>query len=121
MIEELVKGNRSYRRFHQEAPVSLETLRGLVNLARLSASAANLQPLKYCLSCEPEQKRRHLLLPGLGRLPEGLAGAGGRASGPPPTSSSWGTRRSPRTSAATTASRPKASSWGPGSRAWGAA
>ena len=33
MIEELVKGNRSYRRFHQGKPLSLETLRGLVNLA----------------------------------------------------------------------------------------
>jgi nitroreductase len=53
MIEELVKGNRSYRRFHQDFPVSLETLKSLVNLARLSASAANLQPLKYLLSCEP--------------------------------------------------------------------
>ena len=55
MIEELVKGNRSYRRFHQEIAVSLETLKGLVNLARMSASAANLQPLKYSLSCEPEK------------------------------------------------------------------
>ena len=53
MIAELVKGNRSYRRFHQETPVSQEALRGLVNLARLSASAANLQPLKYLLSSEP--------------------------------------------------------------------
>jgi len=55
MIEELVKGNRSYRRFHQEVAVSLETLKGLVNLARLSASAANLQPLKYLLSCDAEK------------------------------------------------------------------
>ncbi len=55
MIAELVKGNRSYRRFHQEEPVSLETLKGLVNLARLSASAANLQPLKYLLSGGPEK------------------------------------------------------------------
>lgn len=54
MIDELVKGNRSYRRFHQGEPISLETLRGLVNLARLSASAANLQPLKYLLACEAE-------------------------------------------------------------------
>ena len=30
----------------------METLRGLVNLARLSPSAANLQPLKYVLRCE---------------------------------------------------------------------
>jgi nitroreductase len=55
MIDELVKGNRSYRRFHQETPVSLATLKGLVNLARLSASAANLQPLKYLLACEPQK------------------------------------------------------------------
>lgn len=55
MFEELIKGNRSYRRFHQEEPVSLETLKGLVNLARLSASAANLQPLKYLLSWELEK------------------------------------------------------------------
>ena len=55
MIDELVKGNRSYRRFHQETPVSLATLKGLVNLARWSASAANLQPLKYLLACEPEK------------------------------------------------------------------
>ena len=55
MINELVKGNRSYRRFQQETAVSLESLRGLVNLARLSASAANLQPLKYLLSCEAQK------------------------------------------------------------------
>ncbi|MGA7577374.1 MAG: nitroreductase family protein [Desulfobaccales bacterium] len=53
MITELIKGNRSYRRFHQEVPVTLGTLKDLVDLARLSASAANLQPLKYLLSCEP--------------------------------------------------------------------
>ena len=53
MLKELVRGNRSYRRFHQEVPVSLEELRELVDLARLSASGANLQPLKYVLSHEP--------------------------------------------------------------------
>jgi nitroreductase len=31
----------------------METLRELVDLARLSASGANLQPLKYILSCDP--------------------------------------------------------------------
>jgi len=54
MLEDLVRKNRSYRRFHQDVPVDLETLRALVNLARLSASANNLQPLKYILSCEAE-------------------------------------------------------------------
>ncbi len=51
-ITELIKKNRSYRRFHQEAPVDLRTLEQLVDLARLSPSGANLQPLKYILSCE---------------------------------------------------------------------
>ena len=50
MLKDLVQGNRSYRRFHQEVPVSLEALRELVDLGRLSASGANLQPLKYILS-----------------------------------------------------------------------
>ncbi len=58
MIEDLVKGNRSYRRFYQGEFIPLETLQWLVNLARLSASAANLQPLKYILSNHPPQNAR---------------------------------------------------------------
>jgi nitroreductase len=50
MIEELIKSNRSCRRFFQDEAISLDTLKGLVNLARWSASAANLQPLKYLLA-----------------------------------------------------------------------
>jgi len=53
MIEELITGNRSYRRFYENESISLETLKWLVNLARLSASGANLQPLKYILSNDP--------------------------------------------------------------------
>jgi nitroreductase len=53
MLRELVLRNRSYRRFHQDIPISPETLRELVDLARVSASGANLQPLKYILSCDP--------------------------------------------------------------------
>ncbi len=52
MIRELVQRNRSYRRFHQEIRVELETLRELVDLARLSASGGNRQPLKYFLSTD---------------------------------------------------------------------
>jgi nitroreductase len=55
MLKELVRRNRSYRRFHQEVAVDRNTLRELVDLARLSASGANLQPLKYILSHEPER------------------------------------------------------------------
>lgn len=54
MLEDLVRKTRSYRRFHQDVSVDVETLRALVNLARLSASGSNLQPLKYILSCQPE-------------------------------------------------------------------
>lgn len=53
-IRELVIRNRSCRRFDESVPVSRQTLEALVDLARLSPSAANLQPLKYILSCEPE-------------------------------------------------------------------
>ena len=55
MIEDLTRINRSYRRFHQEVPVEIETLEALVDLTRYCASASNLQPLRYILSCEPEK------------------------------------------------------------------
>ncbi len=58
MIEDLIKQNRSSRRFHQEHAVDIATLKSLVNLGRLSASGANLQPLKYILSCDPEQNAK---------------------------------------------------------------
>jgi nitroreductase len=53
MFKDLVKKNRSYRRFDETIVIERKTLEGLVELARLSASAANRQPLKYILSCEP--------------------------------------------------------------------
>lgn len=49
MLRDLVAKSRSYRRFDESVPVSLEVLRDLVELARLSPSAANLQPLKFKL------------------------------------------------------------------------
>lgn len=55
MIDDLVRRNRSYRRFHEDVSVDETTLRGLVDLSRYCASAANLQPLKYILSCEPKK------------------------------------------------------------------
>ena len=54
-LKDLIVRNRTTRRFIQNVPVARQTLRELVDLARLSASAANLQPLKYILSCEPEK------------------------------------------------------------------
>ena len=63
-LKELVLKNRSYRRFHQDVSIDLETLRQLVDLARLSASGANHQPLKYILSCDPQKNA--LIFPQLG-------------------------------------------------------
>ena len=63
MIRDLILKNRSYRRFYEEVDIILDTLRELVDLARLSASAMNAQPLKYILSCEPQ--RNSLIFPHL--------------------------------------------------------
>jgi len=55
MLRDLVLKNRSYRRFYEDVPVAYEALVELVDLARHSASAANLQPLKFLLSCDRER------------------------------------------------------------------
>lgn len=55
MIKELILKNRSYRRFYENEIVEIGTLKELVNLARLSPSGANLQPLKYILSNTEEK------------------------------------------------------------------
>ncbi len=54
-IKKLVLKNRSYRRFYEDIKIQIETLRELVDMARLSASAMNLQPLKYMLSNDPRK------------------------------------------------------------------
>ena len=58
MIRELIKRTRSYRRFNQNYRIELDTLREMVDVARLSAAAGNLQPLKYILSNEPVKNSR---------------------------------------------------------------
>lgn len=58
MIEELIRKTRTYRRFYQEKTIDRETLKGLIDLARQSASAANFQPLKYIIVNEPEKNAR---------------------------------------------------------------
>lgn len=63
MLRDIVIKNRSYRRFEHEISVELETLRELVDMARFVASAANKQPLKYIISCEPN--RNALIFPQL--------------------------------------------------------
>jgi len=64
MMKDLVLKNRSYRRFHQNENVSMDTLMELVDLARLSATGGNMQPLKFMLSCDAS--RNALIFPQLG-------------------------------------------------------
>ncbi|HSW58966.1 MAG TPA: nitroreductase family protein [Dehalococcoidales bacterium] len=82
MLKDLVLKNRSYRRFFQDTPVSLETLKELVDLARLSASGGNQQSLKYILSCEPLKNTAIFHTLSWARLLEGWGGpkAGERPS-----------------------------------------
>jgi nitroreductase len=63
-MKELVKRSRSYRRFLQDVPVEMETLRELVDLARLSPCARNDQALIFIISHTPE--RNDLIFPHLG-------------------------------------------------------
>jgi nitroreductase len=58
-FKDLVRSNRSCRRFDNSRQLDKETLRELVDLARNSASAANMQPLKYVI-CRDEQKNREI-------------------------------------------------------------
>lgn len=51
MMKELVRKNRSYRRYYQHRKISEDTLKELVDLARLTPSGANKQPIRYVLSC----------------------------------------------------------------------
>jgi nitroreductase len=58
MLKDLIRKNRSYRRFYEDYTISQKTLKELVELARLSASAANSQPLKFILSYDTEKNRK---------------------------------------------------------------
>ncbi|MCK5706352.1 MAG: nitroreductase family protein [Candidatus Aureabacteria bacterium] len=61
MLERIVFKNRSYRRFHEKEKISSNLLKDLINLARLTPSTANLQPLKYIISFE--SKTNALIFP----------------------------------------------------------
>jgi len=64
MIRDLILSTRSYRRFHEAVSIERSVLIELVELARLSPSAANLQPIRYILSCEASKNA--LIFPHLG-------------------------------------------------------
>lgn len=52
-LKDLIAKNRTYRRFDESYRIEYKTLELLVSLARLSASGANKQPLKYLLFNTP--------------------------------------------------------------------
>ena len=49
MLKDLVAKNRSYRRFYQDVTISTNSLLELIELARLTATGANKQSLKFKL------------------------------------------------------------------------
>ncbi|MCY1720829.1 nitroreductase family protein [Prolixibacteraceae bacterium Z1-6] len=49
MIRDLIQKNRSYRRFDSSIKITEEQVRSWIDLARISASARNAQPLKYAV------------------------------------------------------------------------
>ena len=55
MLKDLVYKCRSYRRFYENIRISEEELKDLVDLARMTASTANSQALKYHLVTRPEE------------------------------------------------------------------
>ena len=63
MLKELLTNTRACRRFKEDVAVSRAMLIELVDMARISASAGNLQPLKYVLSWEPAKNA--LIFPSL--------------------------------------------------------
>ena len=53
-IAEYIRKNRCCRKYVQNIGIKRDTLESLTDLARLSPSAQNLQPLKYFLSNDPK-------------------------------------------------------------------
>lgn len=76
-IEKLVLANRSYRAFDETRPITEDIMKGLVDLARLTPSGMNRQPLRYrILTAKSDldkmrQNARFAPSLGLGLPPEG--------------------------------------------------
>lgn len=49
MLKEIVTKNRSFRKFKANESVSYDTLEALIDMARVTPSSKNIQPLKYLL------------------------------------------------------------------------
>ena len=57
-IKELVLKTRSFRRFDETAVIDYSTLEGFIDLARLSSSGANRQPLKFLICTAPADREK---------------------------------------------------------------
>lgn len=57
-LKELVLKTRSYRRFDEIQRIDTQTLENMIDLARLSSSGANRQPLKYLIYNSTEDCKR---------------------------------------------------------------
>ncbi len=64
MIGELIKKNRSYRRFDSAVKIASSTIEKWIELARFSPSARNMQPLKYAVCTDEEINNQ--IFPNLG-------------------------------------------------------
>ena len=71
MLKDLVARCRSYRRFYEDEKIPAEALRELVDLARMTASTANSQALKFRIcSTDEENERVFGTLKWAGALPD---------------------------------------------------
>ncbi len=57
-IKELILKTRCYRRFYEDVTITSQTLTELVDLARLTSSAKNMQPLRYVISANREMNTK---------------------------------------------------------------
>jgi len=55
MLKDLIKKNRTYRRFYQDVKIDSTVIEELIDLARLSSSGGNMQSLKYIISNTSEK------------------------------------------------------------------
>jgi len=58
VLRDLVLSNRSYRRFYEHVPIAMDMLKECIELARLTASSGNKQPLKYILCCNRKMNEK---------------------------------------------------------------
>jgi nitroreductase len=64
MISDLIKRNRSIRRFDHSVKIEAETIKKWIDMARLSSSGRNMQPLKYAIITD--ENMNSLIFPHLG-------------------------------------------------------